>query len=357
MVVLVATAARWPGGGTAVRARPPAARARGPRRVAAAEPEQKSAATVRFVKCRLLSWMKPIRHDVRAQMSNVNVGAGSYGEDEANSRGERLDTSSTGDPNKLAKQLSGSRYLQSIGAVLLLCALAASFFVLFKGQSSAVVAMLAKSGFTAAFTLILVSEIGDKTFFIAALLAMQYQRALVLLGSMAALSLMTIVSVIIGRIFQSVPAQFQTTLPIGEYAAIALLAFFGFKSIKDALALPDNANGNLQGNSESGELAEAEELVKEKVSKKLTSPLDVLWKSFSLVFFAEWGDRSMLATIALGAAQSPLGVTSGAIAGHLIATALAILGGAFLANYLSEKLVRQKKKGSLVIDDLLCNCW
>jgi len=53
------------------------------------------------VKCRLLSWMKPIRHDIRAQMSNVNVGAGSYGEDEANSHGERLDTSSTGDPNKL----------------------------------------------------------------------------------------------------------------------------------------------------------------------------------------------------------------------------------------------------------------
>jgi len=47
MVVLVATAARWPGGGTAARARPPAARARGPRRVAA-EPEQKAAATVRF---------------------------------------------------------------------------------------------------------------------------------------------------------------------------------------------------------------------------------------------------------------------------------------------------------------------
>lgn len=58
---------------------------------------------------------------------------------------------------------------------------------------------------------------------------------------------------------------FFAALPIGEYAAIALLAFFGFKSIKDAWQLPDNANGNLQGNSESGELAEAEELVKEKV--------------------------------------------------------------------------------------------
>jgi putative Ca2+/H+ antiporter (TMEM165/GDT1 family) len=47
----------------------------------------------------------------------------------------------------------------------------------------------------------------------------------------------------------------------------------------------------------------------------------------------------MLATIALGAAQSPWGVASGAIAGHLVATTIAILGGAFLANYISEKLV------------------
>lgn len=33
----------------------------------------------------------------------------------------------------------------------------------------------------------------------------------VLLGSMGALSLMTILSVVIGKVFQSVPAQFQTS--------------------------------------------------------------------------------------------------------------------------------------------------
>ncbi|CAM0884403.1 unnamed protein product [Alopecurus aequalis] len=286
-----------------------------------------------------LSWLKPVRHDVRVQTSNVNFGAGSYDGDQAGTNARQLEGSGTKSSNEPEKPLTRYRYMQAIAAVLLLCSLASTFFIFFKGQPSAVVASLAKSGFTAAFTLIFVSEIGDKTFFIAALLAMQYQKALVLLGSMAALSLMTIVSVVIGRIFQSVPAQFQTTLPIGEYAAVALLAFFGFKSIKDAWALPDNTNGDLQENSESGELAEAEELVKEKASQKLTSPLAILWKSFSLVFFAEWGDRSMLATIALGAAQSPLGVASGAIAGHLIATLLAIIGGAFLAKYLSEKLV------------------
>uniref|UniRef100_A0A453AHN4 GDT1 family protein n=3 Tax=Aegilops tauschii subsp. strangulata TaxID=200361 RepID=A0A453AHN4_AEGTS len=256
-----------------------------------------------LVRCRLLSWLKPIRYDVRVQTSNIDLGAGSYGGDEAGGRREQLDSSGTKSSNEPAKPVSGSRYMQAIAAVLLLCALASAFIVFFKGQPSAVVAALAKSGFTAAFMLIFVSEIGDKTFFIAALLAMQYQKALVLLGSMAALSLMTIVSVVIGRIFQSVPAQFQTTLPIGEYAAVALLAFFGFKSIKDAWALPDKVNGDLQESSESGELAEAEELVKEKASLKITSPLAILWKSFSLVFFAEWGDRSMLATIALGAAQ------------------------------------------------------
>nr|XP_028947219.1 protein PAM71-homolog, chloroplastic-like [Malus domestica] len=151
---------------------------------------------------------------------------------------------------------------------------------------------------------------------------------------------MTVLSVIIGRIFNSVPAQFQTTLPIGEYAAVTLLLFFGLKSIKDAWDLPssDVKNGD-KSSPELDEYTEAEELVKEKVSKRLTNPFEIVWKSFTLVFVAEWGDRSMLATIALGAAQSPWGVASGATAGHVLATSIAVLGGAFLANYISEKLV------------------
>jgi len=44
--------------------------------------------------------MKPIRHDVRVQMSNVNVGAGSYEGDRANRHEEHLDNSATRDSNK-----------------------------------------------------------------------------------------------------------------------------------------------------------------------------------------------------------------------------------------------------------------
>ncbi|XP_020206970.1 protein PAM71-homolog, chloroplastic [Cajanus cajan] len=293
-------------------------------------------------RCRKKSRLSWAQGTIRAQASNISgVEPGDYGsnnEKDGQNVFERhaIDDSSS----KVVKPPNQIPYPLSVAFVLFGCTLVFSLIAFVKGGSSSVLAAIAKSGFTAAFTLIFVSEIGDKTFFIAALLAMQYEKGLVLLGSMGALALMSILSVVIGRIFQSVPAQFQTTLPIGEYAAVTLLLFFGLKSIKDAWDLPSDVVKKGDNSSpELDEFAEAEELVKEKVSKRLSNPLEIVWKSFSLVFFAEWGDRSMLATIALGAAQSPWGVASGAIAGHLLATSIAILGGAFLANYISEKLV------------------
>lgn len=55
-------------------------------------------------------------------------------------------------------------------------------------------------------------------------------------------------------------------MPIGEYAAVTLLMFFGLKSIKDAWDLPSKEGKSSEKNSsELGEYVEAEELVKEKV--------------------------------------------------------------------------------------------
>uniref|UniRef100_A0A803LVY4 GDT1 family protein n=1 Tax=Chenopodium quinoa TaxID=63459 RepID=A0A803LVY4_CHEQI len=266
---------------------------------------------------------KSVFSPVRSQASNVGVGSSEFdGREEFNSQNISSNGLSTESSSQIDKRPSRIPYPLSIAMVLGVCALAFSLVMFVKGGPSSILAAIAKTGFTAAFTLIFVSEIGDK----------------VLLGSMGALGLMTILSVIIGRVFQSVPAQFQTTLPIGEYAAVTLLLFFGLKSIKDAWDLPaDDSKDENKDGSELGEYTEAEELV--KASKRLTNPFEILWKSFCLVFFAEWGDRSMLATIALGAAQSPWGVASGAIVGHLVATSVAVLGGAFLAKYISEKLV------------------
>ncbi|GAB2255495.1 hypothetical protein Droror1_Dr00009273 [Drosera rotundifolia] len=285
------------------------------------------------------STSKTVCAPVRCQASNVGLGSSAFdGKEEGDSQ-KKFDVPANNIPHELGKPTDRIPYPLSIALVLLGCAVVYSLIMFSNIKPSSILAAISKSGFTAAFSLIFVSEIGDKTFFIAALLAMQYDKALVLLGSMGALSLMTILSVVLGRIFHSVPAQFQTTLPIGEYAAVALLVLFGLKSIKDAWELPSGTEKTGDNGPELDEYAEAEQLVKEKVSKRLTNPLEILWKSFSLVFFAEWGDRSMLATIALGAAQSPWGVASGAIVGHLIATSVAVLGGAFLAKYISEKLV------------------
>lgn len=46
-------------------------------------------------------------------------------------------------------------------------------------------------------------------------------------------------------------------------------------------------------------------------------------------------------------------MASGAIVGHLVATTIAILGGAFLANYISEKLVRPKSQNAHMHIDII----
>merc|ERR1712232_1301819 len=93
--------------------------------------------------------------------------------------------------------------------------------------------------------------------------------------------------------------------------------------------------GELTGMQE--ELADAEEAVESNKVKETT--WGQLLSIFTLVFAAEFGDRSFLSTIALSAAQNPLSVAGGAIAAHGLATGIAVSGGSYLAKYVSEKVI------------------
>lgn len=188
--------------------------------------------------------------------------------------------------------------------------------------------------FTAGLLLITISELGDKTFFIAVILAMRYSRLLVFGAVMAALGLMTVISVLFGQVVSLLPAMYI------KYAEIALFLGFGGKLIYDGL--------RMRNKSSEAEVAEAAEIVDQAVDKPPQGKLLSFWHSpllklfiqgFSMTFLAEWGDRTQIATIALAATKNPWGVTFGAICGHAICTVIAVFGGRFIAGKISEKTI------------------
>lgn len=181
------------------------------------------------------------------------------------------------------------------------------------------------TGFTAALLLITLSELGDKTFFIGMILATRHPRRWVFLGVTAALFLMTVLSVLIGQVATFLPPVVVHGL------TVALFLGFGLKLLYDALRM--KGPGSLED-----EQIEALEVVekREQVAAVRTTPGIVL-EAFTLTFVAEWGDRTQLATIALAAAQHPVGVVLGATLGHAICAAIAVICGKLIAGRISER--------------------
>jgi hypothetical protein len=98
---------------------------------------------------------------------------------------------------------------------------------------------IGETGFYQAFTLVFLSEIGDKTFFIAGLLAMKTSRLISFIGSVSALAVMTVISVVIGQVFHAVPSGLADGIPLDDVAAVLAFAFFGFKTLKEALDMDE----------------------------------------------------------------------------------------------------------------------
>jgi putative Ca2+/H+ antiporter (TMEM165/GDT1 family) len=182
------------------------------------------------------------------------------------------------------------------------------------------------TGFTAGLFLITVFELGDKSFFIAAVLAMRHPRSLVFWGTIAALTVMTVISVLLAQPATLLPSNYV------RYGEVIVLIFFGLSLIWQAQRLPKHTCMT--------ELQEAEdELRSDRLDLTRYGTLGVLLKAFMLTFLAEWGDRTQFATITLAAGNDALGVTLGAILGHGICTVIAITCGCLLAERISERTI------------------
>lgn len=243
------------------------------------------------------------------------------------------------------------------------------------------------------FTMILVSEIGDKTFLVAALMAMRHPRLVVFSAAFSALILMTVLSAVLGH---AVPTLIPKTFT--KFMAAILFLIFGLKMLKEGREMsPDEGVGEEMREVE----AELEEKEHEQLrinrrrssvtphnleagraggrpktrgsGNRLPSPPESLsssssrgsspqprqrlndvfsglsnlfslllspaWvQTFVMTFLGEWGDRSQIATIAMAAGQDYWWVTIGASAGHGICTAAAVIGGRAIAGRVSMRV-------------------
>jgi len=229
------------------------------------------------------------------------------------------------------------------------------------------------SAFVQSFSSIVVSEIGDKTFFIAAIMAMRYNRLAVLAGALLALFLMTAISTAFGYVVPKLLPASVTHILI-----TILFFFFGGKLLYDAYTADGSDNNEEEeveielnqlhsklvkssDRADPHQEAEIENITKKKgskpdmESKDLDSPKKkeancatkmnhvqsklVFWQALTMTFLGEWGDRSQIATIALAADSSALFVFVGAFLGHCLCTGFAVMGGKYLSDKISERTV------------------
>jgi putative Ca2+/H+ antiporter (TMEM165/GDT1 family) len=198
---------------------------------------------------------------------------------------------------------------------------------------------------------ILLTELGDKTFFIAAVLAMKNGRAIVYAGAMGALALMHILSCVMGVALPSLLPRAYT-----HFASAILFLYFGCKLLKDAHEMGEGPSDELQEveeeliNKKEGAAAEDNDVEDGDGSKtkkgsssgavfRAPDNFKVFTQAFTLTFLAEWGDRSQIATVALAAQKNAFGVALGGLIGHAFCTGLAVIGGRMLAARISEKTV------------------
>ena len=176
-----------------------------------------------------------------------------------------------------------------------------------------------------AFVLVLPVELPDKTLFASLVLATRYPHWPVFVGVGAAFGLQVAIAVTAGSLLSLLPAA----LVSGVVAALFLVG---------AVILWRSANA---GPEEGGDVED---------TRNGTSFWRTAAISFGVLFAAEWGDLSQLATAGLAARlDDPVSVFVGAWAALLTVAALAVFLGKKLADRLPVALIRRVAAGLFLV--------
>ncbi|MCT0213667.1 MULTISPECIES: TMEM165/GDT1 family protein [unclassified Synechococcus] len=185
------------------------------------------------------------------------------------------------------------------------------------------------AAFGSSLTAITLAELGDKTFFMAMILAARHRGRWVFVGAFAALAAVTLLSLAMGfGLRQLLP---EAVVP---WLAALLFGGFGIKLLLDAQAMGAGAAAQ--------EARDAEELVaRADERQQARGSWAVIRESFVLVFLAELGDRTQFATIALATAPAFTftGLLAGTLAGHALVTGLAVGAGKWIGQRIEERVL------------------
>lgn len=209
-----------------------------------------------------------------------------------------------------------------------------------------------------AMSMIALSELGDKTFLVAAIMAMKNPRLLVFSSAFASLSVMTVLSGVVGHALPTLISQKVT-----QFLASVLFLIFAIRLLREGYYMPKGfgveeeiaevedeiatSNINIElSDMERGHsrdhairtLNSTYDIMKDSVLKLVSHTFSPVWiQVFVMTFLGEWGDRSQIATIAMAAGSNYWYVIVGAIIGHGLCTMAACIGGKLLASKISMR--------------------
>ncbi len=166
--------------------------------------------------------------------------------------------------------------------------------------------------FIAAFIIISIAELGDKTQMLTLSFAVKYPMEKVIYGVSSAAAVLMFIAVLLGKIIQ----RFIPMILISIFAG----AFFIIYGLTIVAPIPHEKG-------------------KEERKEPSVASKDPFWIVFGSFFLAEIGDKTQLATFALAAKYSaPVQVWLGATLGLIIINLFGLLIGNMLKNFLPERV-------------------